>query len=224
MSLTAIRPAPQVAVPLPVLTQGAVSQAGVTMSVEDYLHFAQNARDKYQYYGGKAWVMSGAPYEHSAIATDTRRAFGNVFEGTTCDILDSDMRVYIPGKKAYYFPDACIVCASPQVDDHESLRNPIAIVEVLSPSTAAFDRGQKFEDYQKIESLQHYILIEQDRVSVTHYEKITGNLWAIVSLVTELSDSLNLTIDNQTVLVTLTKIYRRGFSEDNAPVSVSKVV
>ena len=224
MSLTAIRPTQQVAAPLPVLTQGPIQQAGVAMNSEDYLRFAQNALHKYEYHGGKAWEMSGASFEHSVIATSTRRVLGNSLEDTECIVLDSDMRVYIPGKKAYYFSDACIVCASPQVDDHESLRNPVAIVEVLSPSTAAFDRGQKFEDYQKIESLQHYILIEQDRVSVTHYEKIAGNLWAIVSLSTELSDSLNVTLDNNTVLVPLTKIYRRVFSEDNAPVSVSKAV
>ncbi len=185
------------------------------MSRDAYLRWERAASDKHEYHGGKAWSMSGASYEHSAIATDTRRALGNLLEGSACDVLDSDMRVYVPATGQYYYPDACLVCGEPRVDNDKSLRNPVAIVKLLSPSTAAYDRGEKFEDFQRIESLQYYILIEQDRVSVTHYEKIADNLWAIVALSIALTDSLTLLLDDTVVTVPLAKIYRRAFAGDD---------
>ena len=89
------------------------------------------------------------------------RVVGNLLAEaeSECRVAGSDLKVYIAPRKGYY-PDITIVCGSPQVDFEEVLRNPFAIVEVLSESTAAFDRGEKFQDYRMIDSLRHYIIVE----------------------------------------------------------------
>lgn len=186
-------------------------QTGVSMGVAEYLRYAEAATRRHQYYEGKCWIMPGASFEHSLIATTTRRILGNALEETECLVLDNDMRIHIPASKAYYYPDACIVCAAPEVDNNESLRNPVAILEVLSPSTEEFDQNAKFADYRKIESLEHYLLIEQTQVAVTHHARTPAGTWAVATTVTDLAGSLTITLAGVAVTVPLAAIYRRVF-------------
>ena len=81
------------------------------------------------------------------------------------------MRVSIPAAKSYFYPDVGVVCEEPRFEDDvfDTLLNPIIVVEVLSPSTEAYDRGEKFAHYRELQSLQEYILVSQDKVRIEHY-------------------------------------------------------
>lgn len=180
------------------------------MTMDEYVAFERDSLEKHELMDGEVVRMAGGSPEHNRISFDAGRTFAEVFDSANvnCDVYGSDQKVFITRKLAYY-PDVTFVCGEAQFDERDMLRNPAAIIEVLSPSTAAFDRGQKFEKYRTLESLQNYILIEQDRISVTHFEKIAGNLWAIVGTHTALTESLTVTLGEMSVQAELSAIYRR---------------
>lgn len=181
-----------------------------TMTVEEYLAFERSAKERYEYHYGRVIQVPGGSPEHNMISMDTAYVLMSLLRAakSTCDVLGSDQKVYV-NDDLYLYPDVTVVCDDPQFDHQDMLRNPTLIVEVLSPSTEKEDRTDKFRDYQTIESLRHYVLIEQERVSITHYEKIVGGLWAIVGDYTRLTDGWKLTLGDTTITIPLTEIYRR---------------
>jgi Uma2 family endonuclease len=96
-------------------------------------------------------------------------------KGSGCVVFANEMRVSIPSVKSYFYPDIGVVCEEPRFEDDvfDTLLNPKVIVEVLSPSTEAYDRGEKFVHYRQLQSLQEYILVSQDKVRVEHYFRQT---------------------------------------------------
>ncbi|MDW8291241.1 MAG: Uma2 family endonuclease, partial [Armatimonadota bacterium] len=96
-----------------------------------------------------------------------------------CIVLSGDMRVKIPRASAYFYPDVIVVCGQPRLEDEQadSLLNPVVIIEVLSPSTEGFDRGEKFLAYQKLDSLREYLLVSQDRVHVEQFVRLPDGSW-----------------------------------------------
>ncbi|MBC8134953.1 MAG: Uma2 family endonuclease [Fibrella sp.] len=180
-----------------------------TMSLDEWDNLLKTSKHKYHYVYGEVVQRAGASPEHNLIAMNAGRAIGNVLEDTNsgCEILGSDQRVYVRDN-LYYFPDLVIVCGDMQIDTRDALRNPVAVLEVLSPSTETDDRTDKFREYQLIPSLRHYVLIDQNRVAVTHYEKIAGGIWAIIGDYRELSDNLTLTFGEDSIAVPVSRIYR----------------
>jgi Uma2 family endonuclease len=106
------------------------------------------------------------------VATNFTREAGNALKPRDCLVHGSNMRVRCPNGLGTY-PDASIVCGEPQYDgdDENTLLNPLVIVEVLSPTTEAYDRGKKFEHYQTLSSLREYVLISQDHVRIDHFAR-----------------------------------------------------
>ena len=126
-----------------------------------------------EYINGEIIKMSGASLAHNLIK-------GNIFlklharlEGSGCLVFVNEMRVSIPTVKSYFYPDVCVVREEPRFEDDvfDSLMNPIVIVEVLSPSTESYDRGEKFAHYRQLASLQEYILVAQDQIRIEHYRR-----------------------------------------------------
>ncbi|MBC7808722.1 MAG: Uma2 family endonuclease [Akkermansiaceae bacterium] len=190
-----------------------------TMTVDEWDVFLTTSKHKYDYVYGEVVQMAGASPEHNLIAMNTGRIIGNALEETDsdCEILGSDQRVYVR-ENLYYFPDLVVVCGEMQVDTRDAIRNPAALIEVLSPSTETNDRTDKFREYQSISSLRHYVLIDQNRVAVTHYEKIAGGIWAILGDYRDLSDSLTLTFGETSATVPVSRIYRNlSFSPPAVP-------
>ena len=191
-----------------------------TMTDEEHFAFDQRTRDKYQLVAGKAIKMAGRSPEHNLIQADlqfeitlTLRTTGS----TPCDVIGNDQKIYVSPRTIYY-PDLIVVCGEPQFDHLNALRNPTVLVEVLGPSTERDDRTDKFGDYRTIESLLHYVLVEQDRVAVTHYEKLDNGLWAIIAAPTSLAGALRLGLDGGEISIPLARIYRRVFTQEtNAP-------
>jgi Uma2 family endonuclease len=180
------------------------------MTVADWIAFERTTDRKHELWKGQLVAMGGGTFEHNAISFDFARALANALEeaGTGCDVLGSDQKVHIRDKDGFY-PDIVVVCGEPQIDFEEALGNPVLIVEVLSESTAAKDRGEKFQAYRTIPSLCHYILVEQTRPFVEHYERQDSGVWALIAEHNALTDTLILSLSGATFGIPLARIYRR---------------
>ena len=146
------------------------------LTPEEYIAFerklipdAETVRN--EYVKGKLISMSGASFAHNVIAMNISTALHVQLKGSGCETFANEMRVSSPHTSSYFYPDIGVVCDEPRFEDDvfDILLNPIVIIEVLSPSTEAYDRGEKFLHYRQIESLQEYILVSQDKVNIERY-------------------------------------------------------
>lgn len=173
---------------------------------EAYLAAEREAEFKSEYYQGEVFAMSGAGNNHNIITANLIIELGNGFKGKKCRVYPSDMRLHIPLNGLYTYPDVQAVCGEKQFldDKKDTLLNPFLIVEVLSPSTADYDRGTKFMLYRSIPSLQHYILVDSRSCHVEKYSKNTDNNWVLAEI-----NDLNavLTFSNPDLALALTDIY-----------------
>src|SRR5690606_10230218 len=129
---------------------------------------------------GEVYAMGGGSLAHNRIVRNLVRHLGNALEGSSCEVLPSDLRVRIPGGDRYVYPDATIVCGPIEVEGKaDVLLNPSTIIEVLSPSTAAFDRGDKFAGYRLIASLHEVVFISQHARSVECYTRQADGSWVL---------------------------------------------
>ena len=152
-------------------------RAQTLFTPEEYIAQERKALHKSEYLSGQIFAMSGASRAHSLITSNISNRLYNQLMASDCEVHSSDMRVQ-PSPTAYFYPDVLVACGEPRFADDvfDTLLNPIVIVEVLSPSTAAYDRGEKFEHYQQLTSLQDYILVSQNRFCVEHYRR-QGEQW-----------------------------------------------
>ena len=150
------------------------------LSPEEYIALERKATLKSEYLSGKIVAMSGASDTHNLITMNTSNALYNQLADRGCRIYASDMRVGISAGISYFYPDIAVTCDKPRFEDDvfDTLINPQVIIEVLSDSTAGYDRGEKFIRYRQLESLQEYILISQDQVQVDHYLR-QGKRWVL---------------------------------------------
>ena len=149
----------------------ASTAAQTYLTPEEYLAFERKATTKHEYLNGQIVAMSGASFAHNFITVNIATSLNVQLMEGDCRVATSDMRVKVTEIDSYFYPDVVVVCGEPRAEDDtfDTLLNPVLIVEVLSPSTAGYDRGEKFDHYQQIVSLKDYILISQDEVRVEHY-------------------------------------------------------
>ena len=177
------------------------------LTPEEYLTWERKQPFKNEYHNGQIIAMSGASRWHNRITVDTTVQLSNQLMESECEVFAGEMRVRTSPEVSYFYPDVIVVCGEPHFEDDtfDTLLNPIIVIEVLSPSTAAFDRGEKFEHYKQLASLQEYILISQDSVRVESYRR-QGTRW-LHNTFGRLEDTLSLTsIECE---VPLRDIYRR---------------
>ena len=143
------------------------------LSPEEYLTWERKQPFKNEYHNGQIVAMSGASRAHNRITVDIATQLNIQLMEGECEVFVGDMRVRTNPAISYYYPDVIVVCDEPRFEDDtfDTLLNPILVVEVLSPSTAAYDRGEKFEHYKQLASLEEYILISQDRAHIDHYRR-----------------------------------------------------
>ncbi|MDE0323751.1 MAG: Uma2 family endonuclease [Candidatus Poribacteria bacterium] len=141
------------------------------LTPEEYIVAERKATLKSEYLSGEIVAMSGASNAHNLITVNTATHLYNQLVEGNCRVLMSNMRVGIGAGVSYFYPDVTVVRDEPRFEDDafDTLINPQVIIEVLSDSTAGYDRGEKFIRYWQLESLQEYILISQDQVQVDHY-------------------------------------------------------
>ncbi|MBA3243421.1 MAG: Uma2 family endonuclease [Acidobacteria bacterium] len=155
------------------------SQAKTLLTPEEYLAIERQAEHKSEYFAGEVFAMVGASQRHNLIAANIVRVLGNQLLERPCNVYTSDMRVKVSATGKYTYPDVVVSCEEEKFDDsrNDTLLNPVVIVEVLSESTEAYDRGKKFEQYQHIESLAEYVLITQDPYRVEIYVRQDDRTW-----------------------------------------------
>lgn len=160
-----------------------MSTAKKRFSPQEYLALERQAETRSQYFGGKMFAMSGASYDHNIIKDNLARKTGNQLEKGPCRVVTSDMRVKVNATGLYTYSDMVIVCGEPAFEDgyFDTLLNPQVVIEVLSDSTAKYDRGAKFRNYQQVPSLQEYVLISQDQPLIERYARQTDGSWNLVT-------------------------------------------
>ena len=155
------------------------SQRQTLLTPEEYLAIERKSEIKHEYHAGEMFAMVGASKRHNLITANIIRVLGNQLLDRPCNVYPSDMRVKISATGKYTYPDVVIACEDEQFDDAEqdTLLNPVIIIEVLSESTEAYDRGKKFEHYQNIESLTEYLLVTQDPYRIEQYVRQSNSEW-----------------------------------------------
>ena len=150
------------------------------LTPEEYLALERKATTKSEYLDGRMYAMSGASRAHNLILGNIFGGFHAQLRERACEVYANDMRVKVSPTGAYTYPDVVAVCDEPLFEDtsFDSLLNPTVLVEVLSPSTEAYDRGEKFAHYRQIDSLREYVLVSQDCVRVEHYLR-QGEQWLL---------------------------------------------
>jgi Uma2 family endonuclease len=167
------------------------SQPKTSLTPEEYLALERKAETKSEYFAGEMFPLGSKGKAHDALAMTgaTRRhnlVAGNVFAALhtqlaerPCEVYPSDMRVRVPAAGLYTYPDVTVVCGEPKFEDDylDTLINAVVIIEVLSPSTEAYDRGKKFELYQQIETLVEYVLVSQEPYRIEQYVRQAAAQW-----------------------------------------------
>jgi len=154
------------------------------LSPAQYLELERNAEFKSEYYAGEMYAMAGASEAHVLIVSNLTFEFVSQFRRRPCKTYIMDMRVRIDASGLYAYPDVVLVCGNPDFTDgrHDTLLNPQVIIEVLSPSTAAYDRGEKFLHYRLLPSLTDYLLVTQNAMRVEHYARQPDGTWLLTDV------------------------------------------
>lgn len=149
-------------------------------TLEEYLELERSTREKHAFFRGEIFAMGGASAVHNLIVANVIGEMRQYFRGKPCQVYPSDLRVKVSPTGLYTYPDVVVVCGQPQFEQPgETLLNPTLLVEVLSESSEAYDRGKKSEQYRTLLSLTDYLLIAQDRVLVEHYSRQPGDRWLL---------------------------------------------
>ena len=161
---------------LPALSNPEKSEKYITP--EAYLASERRAQVKSEYIHGEVFTMPAANHAHNLITVEIATELNIQLRGRGNDVYANAMRVRTSPTGSYFYPDVVAVCDKPQFEDNvfDTLLNPILVVEVLSPSTETYDRGEKFAHYQELASLREYILVSQDRMRVDHH-RLIGTQW-----------------------------------------------
>lgn len=176
---------------------------------EEYLNFERESESRHEFLDGEIYAMAGESLSHSRVCMNLAREVGNKLKATSCEALSANMKVRTSTASLFSYPDLTIVCGEPQFHDTKKdvLTNPKVIFEVLSPSTADYDRTIKFQKYRAgDETFTDYVLVSQDKIFVEHFTKQANGDW-IYRTCAKISDVLS--IDSIACGVSLREIYDR---------------
>ena len=152
---------------------------------EEYLKLEEKSNIKHEYIDGYAYAMAGAIDAHVTIALNLASSLRNHLRGSGCRVYIADMKARIESINRYFYPDVMVTCDRRDRETPQYKQFPCLIVEVLSDSTEAFDRGDKFADYQQFESLREYVLINVKRQRVECFRRNSEGLWVLQSYTAE---------------------------------------
>ncbi len=177
------------------------------LSLEEYNQLEEQTQIRYEYHGGEVFAMAGGTPKHGIIA-------GNIIGllksqlNKGCRVGSSDLKFYIESINKSLYPDASVICRPYQVSEHDrnALINPILLVEILSDSSANYDRGSKFHYYSELHSLREYVLIEQDTWKVeTRYRNTANDEWRMNWFAGE---DASVTLHSMNATIPLAEIYQ----------------
>ncbi|PKO90708.1 MAG: hypothetical protein CVU16_09510 [Betaproteobacteria bacterium HGW-Betaproteobacteria-10] len=181
------------------------AQTKTTFDIDTYMTWEETQAERHEYWAGEVFAMSGGTDAHYTITLNLAAILKASLSGSPCRPFVSGMKVQITTADAVLYPDVFVTCDSRDKMPEANLAksHPVLIVEVLSNSTAAYDRSRKFELYQQIPELQEYLLIEQDRQHADLFRKNTEGLWVLHPI--HSGDTIELNSLDQSIL--LVKLY-----------------
>lgn len=149
------------------------------LSIEQYLQWEEQQEEKHEYVNGMIYAMAGAAENHVSITANFTAIILTHLRGNQCKVLSSDMKVNIAVKNIYYYPDILVTCDERDRQSKKHKSYPCVIIEVLSNSTEAKDRGVKFANYQTIETLQEYVLVNQQEQRIEVFRRTDRKFWLL---------------------------------------------
>lgn len=172
----------------------------------EYLTIERAAPTKSEFYDGEMFAMAGGTAVHSLIGTNAAIEFGNKLRGKKCVPYNADLRIQVQATGLFTYPDLSAICGPLQFADadDDTVLNPSVLVEVLSPSTEAYDRGQKFLQYRQIPTLREYLLVSQGEPLAELFVRQEGNLWLLHAAA---GREAQLEIPSLQITVSLAEIY-----------------
>ena len=151
----------------------------IYLTPEEYLQMEEKSDIKHQYIDGEIYAMAGALDPHVTVALNLASDLRNHVRGSGCRVYMSDMKAQIEKANRYYYPDVMVTCDERDRQNLKYKSFPCLIVEVLSESTESFDRGDKFADYQLVETIKEYVLINTKRERVECFRRGSEGLWIL---------------------------------------------
>lgn len=151
------------------------------LTAEEYLAIERRAETKSEYLDGEMFPMTGGSFRHNVIVANLVGELYKQLEGRSLTVVPSDLRVRVSATGLYTYPDVAVVAGKPVLESREMdvLLNPLLIIEVLSPTTEAYDQGKKFQHYKAIDSLAEYVLVSQDTPRVEQRVRQKNGLWHV---------------------------------------------
>ena len=185
------------------------------LSRAEYLALERAAERKSEYLDGEMIGMTGASRRHSLITLNVGAELNRQLEDRPCEVHVNDLRVLVAASSLYTYPDVIVVCGEPELTDRyrDTLTNPTMLIEVLSPSTEAYDRGAKFGHYRTLDSLREYLLISQDRPRVEQYIRQENGNWLFTEKAEVAATVILPSIECQLALERIYKKVRFGDAE-----------
>jgi len=177
------------------------------MTPGEYLEIERKSEIRSEYIAGRMFAMSGASLRHGLIAGNLFREISSQMRGRACQAHMNDLRVKVSPTGMYTYPDIVAFCGEAQLEDEhfDTLLNPAVIVEVLSDSTEAYDRGEKFAHYRRLDTLREYVLVSQDKIRIERFRR-EGDEWTL----SEVSDpDATLHLESIDCHVTVAAIYEK---------------
>lgn len=176
-------------------------------TMQEYLAMEKASDVKHEFYKGEIFAMSGAGARHNIISVNLTVALHKQLEGKPCRPYGSDMRIHIPENTLYTYPDISIICGDiiSADDDADTATQPTVIIEILSPSTKSYDRGDKFKLYRAIPALREYILVDAESINVECFSLNDEFIWELREY-KNLEESLS--IKSMEAVIALEEIYK----------------
>ncbi len=195
-------------------------QRVAVLTPAEYLRIERTATCRSEYFRGEMFAMAGGSPTHSRIKTNVLGELRNRMKGNPCAPYDSDLRVKCP-TGLYTYPEASVFCSELEFDDEQrdTVLNPTLLIEVLSKSSEAYDRGKKFDHYRTIPSLREYVLVSQDEPMVQRFLRNDDDTWTL-SAVADLKQAVKL--QSLGIELPLAEVYERvdfaaEVTEESAP-------
>jgi Uma2 family endonuclease len=152
-----------------------------SLTIPEYLEYEKTSVEKHEYYQGELFAMAGAKVAHNRIVVRLTGLLSQQLRGKPCEPFNSDQRIHIPENTLFTYPDISIVCGTIKTlnNDDYNILNPTIIIEVLSPGTKNYDRGEKFQLYRDIPTLKEYILIDSQFIHIEAFRINAKGHWEL---------------------------------------------
>ena len=159
-------------------SMGAVAEK-LQMTAQDFLAWDATQTVRHEFIAGEVFAMAGAGEAHVTAALNVAMALRQHLAGTPCRTFITDMKLRVDAADAFFYPDVMVSCSAADAADPMVKRDPVLLVEVLSPATAAYDRGDKFAAYRRLPGLREYLLVDTDSRRCDLYRKGADGLWVL---------------------------------------------